>query len=269
LVENQRGATIQGITRKVVSSLQIPLPPLDEQRRIAAILAKADRLRRLRRFADALSGTYLQSVFLKMFGDGQEFETFEFKDLMLDSPKNGLYLPASDYGSGTPIIRIDNFYGGVLGKPETFKRVRASQKHIEEFAVQNDEILINRVNSMEYLGKCALVRGISEPTVFESNMMRIQLSTERVLPIYLVRYLTMPAAYAQIVQCAKKAVNQASINQQDVKSLRIPLPPLPLQQQFAAIVHRVERLRAQQRESARQAEQLFQTLLRRAFQGEL
>jgi type I restriction enzyme S subunit len=200
-----------------------------------------------------------------MFGNGNDFETVKFKELMVESPRNGLYLPSSEYGSGTPIIRIDNFYGGILSHPDTFKRVRAKQKHIEDYAVQNGEILINRVNSLDYLGKCALVKGISEPTVFESNMMRIRLNQERIHPIYLARYLTTPQAHAQILQHAKKAVNQASINQQDVKSLSIPTPPLPLQEEFAAIVRRFEHLRAQQRESERQAEHLFQTLLHRAF----
>ena len=59
------------------------------------------------------------------------------------------------------------------------------------------------------------------------------------------------------------------LNMGIIKDLVISLPPLPLQQQFAHIVHKFERLRAQQRESARQAEHLFQTLLHCAFQGEL
>ena len=67
--QHVRGTTRARITRKALEKLFIPLPPLPEQQRIAAILAQADRLRRLRRYARTLSDTYLQSVFLQMFGD--------------------------------------------------------------------------------------------------------------------------------------------------------------------------------------------------------
>lgn len=269
LLKLGKGVAVKNISSKEIEALQIPLPPLPEQKHIAAILAKADRLRRLRRTARDLSDTYLQSVFLEMFGDRSTLKTRKLGELLLDNPKNGLYLPAEKYGSGTPIIRINNFYGGVLGNAEQFKRVQATPQETEEFAVVNGEILINRVNSLEYLGKCALVQGLTETTLFESNMMRLRVYEDIVLPIYLVRFLTTQQAYLQIIQHARKAVNQASINQQDVKSLVVPVPPLHLQQQFARIVHKFERLRAQQREAQRQAEHLFQTLLHRAFRGEL
>lgn len=69
LIENGTGSTFDAISRSDLEAIQLPLPPLDEQKRIAAILSKADRLRRLRRYARELSDGYLQSVFLEMFGD--------------------------------------------------------------------------------------------------------------------------------------------------------------------------------------------------------
>jgi type I restriction enzyme, S subunit len=250
---------------KDVAELNIPLPSLTEQKRIASLLARADRLRQLRRTAHDLGDALLQSVFLEMFGDGSKFDKVEFEEILEESPKNGLYLSSDEHGSGTPIIRIDAFYDGVLGNPAFFKRLRATPKQIEEFNVQNDEILINRVNSLEYLGKCALVKGLQETTLFESNMMRIRINRKLANPLYVTKYLTTPEAYAQIMQRAKKAVNQASINQQDVKSFVIPVPPLSLQEEFAGVVARVESLRGRMGESERQVEGLFESLLAEAF----
>jgi type I restriction enzyme S subunit len=116
---------------------------------------------------------------------------------------------------------------------------------------------------------CALVDGLSEPTLFESNMMRIRVDSRKVNAVYLVKFLTSKQAHSQILRRARKAVNQASINQQDVKSLVIPLPALALQRQFARVVRQYERMRAQQQEAERQAEHLFQTLLHQAFRGEV
>jgi len=265
--ENTTGATIPHVNRAFLERLQLPLPPLPEQRRIADLLSRADRLRHLRRVGDSLSASLLQSVFLEMFGDGHIFDKVEFEEILDEDLKNGLYLSSDYYGSGTPIIRIDAFYNGVLGNPANFKRLRATQNQIEEFKVQNDEILINRVNSLEYLGKCALVEGLTETTLFESNMIRIRVNRKIANPIYVTKFLTTQQAYAQIMQKAKKAVNQASINQQDVKSIIIPVPSLPQQEQFAMVVRRVESLRGRQSESARQADGLFQSLLSQSFGG--
>ncbi|MCL4490066.1 MAG: restriction endonuclease subunit S [Chloroflexi bacterium] len=215
-----------------------------------------------------MSEKFLQAVFVQMFERGDGFRPVRLQTLLLDEPKNGLYLPAEKYGQGTPIIRIDAFYDGELGDPRRFKRVSASQKEIQEFCVDNDDILINRVNSMEYLGKCALVKGLSEKTVFESNMIRVRVDRRLILPVYVTSFLSTPKARAQILTSVKKAVNQASINQSDLRSLQVPLPPLGIQEQFACVVQKFERLRAQQREAERQAEHLFQALLQRAFVGE-
>jgi type I restriction enzyme, S subunit len=235
LTRLNKSAAVPGLNREDAYEQRLPLPSLPEQQRIAAILQQADRLRHLRRTARQLSDTYLQSVFLEMFGNDEEFEFVEFEDVLLDEPKNGLYLPSDFYGSGTPIIRIDTFYNGVLSHPETFKRVRATPRQIKEFSVDNSEILINRVNSIEYLGKCAYVQGLDEPTLFESNMMRIRINKRIASPMYITKYLTTQHTYYQILQKSKRAVNQASINQEDVKTLKILLPSLPLQEKFGTV----------------------------------
>ena len=131
--------------------------------------------------------------------------------------------------------------------------------------MSENDIVINRVNSRPYLGKSALIPKLNEPTVFESNMMRLTLNTKSANPVYVTHYLQTSFVKSQIQVLARDAVNQSSINQEDVKGLIVRLPPLPLQQRFAALVEQVERLSAVQREALRQAEHLFASLLDRSF----
>lgn len=257
----------QRVPAAFLREVQIPLPPLAEQQRIAGLLRRADRLRRLRRYALDVSAGYLQAVFVEMFGDESEHQAAELEDLLREDPKNGLYLDSEKYGKGTPIIRINNFYDGVLNSDTEFKRVQASQRQISEFCVTTGDILINRVNSIEYLGKCALVERLREQTLYESNMMRVRVDLGRIVPQYLARYLSSQQAREQIRQLARKSVNQASINQSDVKSLRIVLPGIDLQWRYEGVVRKFRGLENQQQEALRQAEHLFQALLRRAFAG--
>ena len=103
--------------------------------------------------------------------------------------------------------------------------------------------MINRVNSREYLGKSALIPELHEPTVFESNMMRLTLD-ESVHPRYAVHVLQTSFIKRQIMRACKDAVNQSSINQQDVKGFELPVPPIDRQIQFATALEGLHRTKS-------------------------
>jgi type I restriction enzyme S subunit len=258
---------------KDIMNLNIPLPPLETQRKIVEILEKAEETRRLRAEVDGLAGELLQSVFYEMFGDPVKnpmgWEVVKLGNVLSEDPQNGLYKPSKEYGEGTPILRIDSFYEGKIHNIENLKRLRCTPRELEKFRLRVGDILINRVNSLEYLGKCGLVERLIEDTVYESNMMRIRPSIDICDPTYLTTFLCTKYTKNQILTRAKKAVNQASINQQDVKSLSILLPPLSLQEKFAQIVQQVEAMRQKQLESKQEIENLFGALMQKAFKGEL
>lgn len=265
--------TFKEISKSAISAFEIPLPPPSEQRRITALLDWSDALRARRTSADQLAGTILPSLFGCMFGEPLDnprgWQVVPLGELIAEGPQNGLYKPKSDYGEGTPILRIDGFYDGHISDLQALQRVRLSEDEQSKYALRVDDIVINRVNSEEYLGKSALVRELLEPTVFESNMMRFSVDEERIHPLFLINHLQTPAIKAQILQKAKRAINQASINQGDVQSFSILLPPLELQEAFAARAQRVERIIRRQARSRESLDVLFHTLLHRAFSGEL
>ena len=243
------------------------------QRRIADILDRADALRAKRRAALALLDTLPQSIFIEMFGDPasnpKRWPASRLGDLIASGPQNGLYKPSTDYGTGTPILRIDGFYDGAVTDMRGLKRVRLTDQERELFRLRSDDVVINRVNSREYLGKSALIPALDEPTVFESNMMRFGLNRQAVEPLYVVASLQTAAVKSQILRCAKDAINQSSINQQDVNGIRLNVPPLGLQQVFARRIAEVAKLKTAHLASLAQLDALFASLQHRAFRGEL
>lgn len=267
------GANLPRLSPSALLKFKVPLPPLSDQRRIAAILDKADELRAKRRAALAQLDTLTQSIFLDKFGDPMtntgDWPTEPLGGLLESGPQNGLYRPASDYGSGTPIVRIDAFYDGVLGDTHNLKRVRISDSERKSYELRVGDILINRVNSREYLGKSALVPELVEPTVFESNMMRLGVDRQRLNPVFVIQFLQTKPARTHFQMCAKDAVNQSSINQQDVQALPVPLPPLPIQDDFASLVGVVGAHASRNLASAANGDRLFASLQHRAFTGEL
>lgn len=273
LLQKNQGSTIAGITRDSLALEQIPLPPISEQMRIVGILQEAEEIRHLRAEAEAKTAELIPAMFEKEFGDPvrnpRKWEIKPLADLINDTPKNGLYKPAELYGEGTPIIRIGDFTGGILRTSRNLNRVRISDEEVEQFGVDNGQILINRVNSIEHLGKSLLVASLNEPTVYESNMMRLDPKTEKVLPDFLIACLQHDSIVAKLRAKAKKAINQASINQTDVLTLQIPVPPLPIQQKFALQVAQAEELRASGERSLRTERALSAALSAHAFSGQL
>lgn len=272
-LKKKTGSAIRRIVLGDLKRVRLPLPPLPEQRRIAAILDQAETLRTQRRAALAQLDSLTQSLFLDMFGDPvtnpKGWPRFKLCHLIATGPQNGLYKPSTDYGSGTPILRIDAFYDGVVTKLNSLKRVRVSSEEATLFGLACDDIVINRVNSIEYLGKSAIIPPLPEPIVFESNMMRFSVQLDRVDPGFVVQFLQTPYVKAQILSGSKNAVNQSSINQQDVKGFLINVPPLPLQQTFATRIQAIEALKTQHRAALAAQDALFASLQQRAFAGTL
>jgi type I restriction enzyme S subunit len=264
-------ATVKHLSVRSIETIEIPIPPLPEQKRIAAILDKADGLRRKRRETIAKLDTLIQSIFLDMFGDPvtnpKGWETIRLDSLIVDGPQNGVYKPSSAYGSGTLIVRIDAFDGGVLHGIHNLKRVQIGNGEIAKYSLQQNDILINRVNSRSHLGKCALVPSLAEKTVFESNMMRFHVDDKQVAPRFLVEMLCHPATKRQILNAAKDAVNQSSINQHDVCSFCIPLPPRDLQETFTRQMAQILQHRKEMAEQSEHMSRMFISIQQTVFLG--
>ena len=148
-----------------------------------------------------------------------------------------------------------------------------SDEEIKLYGLNINDIVINRVNSMAYLGKSALIRNLPETCVYESNMMRISLDTSKIVPEYLIYYLNSSLGLEELRKNAKQAVNQASINQQDVKSVSVPVPSIYEQQKIVDIL---DNLLSKEKRSKETAESVIEqigtmkkAILARAFRGEL
>lgn len=194
-------------------------------------------------------------------------------ELCSESPKNGLYRPASEYGRGTQIVRIDDFYDGRLVKRGGFKLVTISKEEEEDYKIINGDIIVNRVNSIEYLGKCAVVSHMEATAIFESNIMRLRLLPTIVRPEWLGLYLSSFEGRRRVTHNAKHAVNQASINQNDVGVTLVPYCHIEEQHQIVAILEtklsEVDKVEAEIKDALIRTNGLRQSILKQAFSGRL
>ena len=267
------GANLPRLTPTELAKFTLPLPPLPMQKRIAAVLDHVNGLRDQRRKVRSLCRELIRSLFIDMFGDARRnpfgWDTCLLGSVILDGPQNGLYRPGSDYGRGVPILRIDSFQGGSLKDHSKWKLVDADSSEIERYHLLSGDIVINRVNSRSHLGKSVMVCDVPEDAVFESNMMRLRVNPNRVLPFYVEQFLQTGYVRAQILGSAKDAVNQSSINQRDVKGLVLNVPPLSMQREFGERVGAVRTLQKANECHLGALDELFTSIQRRAFLGQL
>ena len=266
------GVAQKNLSPKWLFEYKIPIYSIERQKEISNTLDKIDLLIILRKQQLAKLDELVKARFVEMFGDSvantKNFPSTTLETVMTVFPQNGLYKPQTDYvqdDTGIPILRIDAFYNGKVTNWNTLKRLICSETEIDRYLLRENDIVINRVNSIEYLGKCAHIVGLKEKTVFESNMMRFHMDEKKVNAVYVTEVLCTEDIYRQILRRAKKSVNQASINQEDVKSLEILVPPLSLQNQFAAFVERVDQQKQTVQQSLEKLELMKKALMQEYF----
>ena len=239
------------------SSLPILLPPLPEQRAIAAVLDSIDDAIEGAEAVIAATESLRDALLHDLLTHGLPGQHTEWRDVpglgtipavwdvvrlgdkLEDGPTNGIYKPDSDYGSGVCLIRIDDFGFGEFESFGNFQRIRATEDEIRRYEVREGDIVVNRVNSLSHIGKSVLIPKVNEPTLFESNMMRIRF--DRTLDSRFGAMVLLSDDTRRYFKArAKKAVQQASINQQDVNELPIPLPPLAEQRTIAGALYGVD-----------------------------
>lgn len=271
-IQSSKGVAQKNMSTEWLKDYEIPMYPKEQQELIADILDKTRNIIISRNYELKKLDDLIKARFVEMFGDAylNEFgwKKIKIKNAVTVEPQNGMYKPQSDYvtdGSGIPILRIDGFYDGVVTDFSSLKRLRCSENERQKYLLYEDDVVINRVNSIEYLGKCAHINGLLEDTVYESNMMRMHFDSTRFHPVYVCRLLCSRFVYDQIVNHAKQAVNQASINQKDVLDFDIYEPPLKLQIQFADFVRVVDKSKVEIQKALDKTQMLFDSLMQEYF----
>ncbi len=264
------GGSQRTVTLQALADFNIPLPPIAEQKRIASIAQKCDRLRRTRRYTQQLSDGYLRSVFLEMFGDpstNSKGWDVGIIDDILASSQYGTSERSNSEKRGYPVLSMSNLtYSGRLNL-SSLSYVELSDQEFQELKLTPGDVIFNRTNSAELVGKTAHWNSNIDAVV-ASYLVKLKLK-KLIHPDYFVALLNSQYFKKLFQERCKKAIGQSNISPTLLREFPVLIPPLPLQEKFAQIVQRYERLRTQQREAERQAEHLFQTVLHRAFRGEL
>lgn len=263
--------TVPIVNKSRFSELKISVPPLEEQRRIAAILDQAETLRTQRRTALALLDSLTQSLFLDMFGDLQtNSRNFEFSELgTVVKVIGGFAFKSEDFSEiGFPVIRISNLVNGSVDLSDAVKISPEKLKKGAAFQINPTDILM--AMSGATTGKIATVGHIANSPIYQNQRVgnfRIT-NISKINTAYLLGILQSQFYQSHIWNLAGGAA-QPNISSGQLESALIPLPPLPLQQTFATRIAAIEALKATHRRALAALDALFASLQQRAFAGAL
>ena len=232
-----RGATFKEISKSIVSDIEIFLPTYGIQRKQVKVLKKIDKLIYTRK-EQLIEFEYLvKSRFNEMF----ILSDFSLKRLgeLVDEVRYGTSLPATINGK-YGYLRMNNITENGKLNIQNLKHIDIPEKDLEKYVVRKGDVLFNRTNSIELVGKTCIYE-LDFDMVIAGYIIRIRTNNNILNPRYLSVFLNFPSTKKFLRNIAKGAVNQANINAKELQDISIPLAPLSLQNEFADFVAQVDK----------------------------
>jgi type I restriction enzyme S subunit len=275
MVRKATGASYPAVSDRIVQQSLIPLPPLSEQRRIAAILDQADALRAKRREALAKLDEMAQAIFVEMFGDLREnalkWPIYPVSHYVSEF-QGGKSLEANgDEKSAKYRVLKISAVTGMMFRPTECKPLADDYEPPSEHFVRPGDLLFSRANTTELVGAVAYVEETPQNLVLPDKLWRFVFREPLLVdPLFVWALFQTPVVRDEIERRATgTSGSMKNISQGKLLSLPTILPPLEKQQEFTLRLREVQSLKASQSIFAGEADTLFTALQHRAFSGSL
>jgi len=273
IVPLMTGAANMSISLDRLATVPISFPPLVVQERIVKLLDEADEVQYLRAQADTRTAALLPALFNKMFGDpAKNPKGWKFTAIsQMADVQGGLQLTPlrNAHALKCPYLRVANVQRGFLVVDE-IKEIGLLETEYERTKLARGDLLLVEGNgNPKEVGRAAIWDGSVENCVHQNHLIRVRPRLDLVTPNYLVAFVNSESGRTYFHGAGNTTSGLSTINISTVKNCKIPVPPLPLQNEFAKRATEIREMEAAQAVSRQRLEALFQSMLHRAFNGEL
>jgi type I restriction enzyme S subunit len=271
-VRCKKAVNQSSLNQQDIRGVKIPVPLIPTQRKIASILEKTESAREKRREANRLTNEFLKSAFIEIFGDPalntKKLPLVKCGDISshVSSGLTPLGGQKTYLKSGILFIRSQNVHVNKLDLSDVAYLSDAVHNKMKRTWVKNGDVLLNITGAS--IGRVAYFIGKDNSANVNQHVCIIRPKKKKIVPEYLSFLISMPNYQKKIFAQNAGATRQA-FNFEQIKKFEIPIAPIELQQKFAELVHKVEKLKAKQRESEKELDNLFNSLMQRAFRGEV
>ncbi len=262
------GTTRGKLNQKQMNDIDIPVPSLSVQKRIVAILERAEKLKENREQTNEDTNTIIQNLFYEMFGDpktnSKKWTLKKTEDLF--DMKLGKMLSAKNY-TGLNLKKYLRNVNVLWGKIELsdVKEMDFNEKEFELYALRKGDILVTEGGDV---GRTAIFNGELKNCCYQNALHRLRAKSNLISAEYFVHFMKAAAITGLITRDSSK-VTIAHFTAQQFRKFLVMLPPISLQNQFASIVEKIESLKRKQSDSSLDINILFNALMQKAFSGAL
>lgn len=262
------GATMKHITKPLFDNMSFPLPPIEEQKKIAARLDAVSDLQAKQKQLLAEQDTLIKSVFYDLFGDPITNEKgWNVRKLgELGTFKNGLNFSSNSGAIQIRCLGVSDFKDRLtVDEPESIPYILIDETPAESYKLKDDDIVFVRSNGNKKLvGRCICVKTKGEPIYHSGFCIRFRKNINIVDTVYLLFYLKDPSVREKY---RGRGANIQNLNQTTLSKLNISLPPLELQEKFAAIVEQIEAEKQKIKSAIAETQTLFNALMAEYFEN--
>ena len=259
------GSAQPQITRQGMEKIYVTIGSHNEQMDIVDKLKKVENVIGLRKRELKQLDTLVKSRFAEMFGDPirnpKGWKVVTIGDIVTEV-RYGTSKPAVE-GGKYPYLRMNNLTADGHLDLNDLKYIDISDDEVEKCVVRKGDVLFNRTNSIDLVGKTA-VFDLPDDMVIAGYIIRVRLN-EKILPEVLSQYMNLEALKDILRSMAKGAVNQANINAQELQSIRIYVPDIELQKQFVEMKDQVDKSKSKIQKSLEETQLLFDSLMQKYF----
>ena len=263
------GAVVKNLNKDIVKKLKISFPPLEQQKKIAAILDAADAYRQKTKALIAKYDELTQSLFLDMFGDPFKGNTLPLKDSI--KIIGGYAFKSKDFvDSGIPLIKIGTVNKGYFDtKSFSFLPSELEEKY-DKWIVNPGDILMSLTGTVgkDDYGNVEKANNFSDKYFLNQRVAKLEPIGKVYLKEFLFGMFRNEKTKKELTKISR-GVRQANISNRDIENLCMITPAIDSQQKYIDSVKSIETQKAQAQTSLEKAEELFASLLQRAFKGEL
>ena len=265
ITSKAEGSVRDNLKITMLAEFSIPLPPLEEQKHIAAMLDKCTALVTKYKLMLEKYDTLIKSRFIEMFGDNP-IENGKWKVEKLGNLglcKNGMNFSYEDNGFEINCLGVGDFKdNAVISNCEKLPVISLNEKPSEEYLLKDNDIVFVRSNGNKKLvGRSVLVHP-RVLTTFSGFCIRFRLSTDSINHLFLLQFLKMPNTRKNM---AGRGANIQNLNQQILSNLDIPVPQIELQNDFASFVQQIDKSKFTVQKSLEKAEILYKSLMQQYF----
>ena len=264
--------TIPSLTKSNLLNVDIPLPNLEKQKQIVELLDKVTSLISLRKQQLAKLDELVKARFVEMFGDPDQnpkgWPLVSITEIIRDKASNGFFAKRDAYkdDGNVQILGVSNVVNRMYSNTKELPRTNATQAEKEKYSVKYGDMLFCRSSLVaDGIGKASIVaKGAFPNVLFECHVIRLSLDLQKCVPEFVQVLSTTPFFRRQIIAQSKTAT-MTTIGQDGILKSSVVLPPIDLQNQFAAFVERVDQQKQTVQQSLEKLELMKKALMQEYF----